>query len=288
MKKRGLFILLAMLTGAILLMSCGTGTSMRSGNIETGMVLQYHIPQDSPLTYDMGTKVTQSVDAMGQTFETDIDTDYQFRIVSTGRDGGNQQLQVTINSISLSVESPQGSMNPDVSELSGKQFTMALTPNGKEQLISDMSELAINLGQGQSQNLGTDFGSLFPDFSMETVMVGDTWSTVDSMNINSGGTNLGMIYQKQHIIEGRETMNGYDCIRVVSEVTGTMQGTGSQGGFDMDINGEITGTDTWYFAYQEGILVQSTSDYTTDAEISVQGMSMPMTSITVAEASLVQ
>jgi len=288
MKWRRFSVLSLILTGTLFLIGCGSGSSMRGGNIETGMVLQYNIPQNNPLTYDMGTKVTQSVDAMGQTFETDIDTDYQFRIVSTGNDGGSQQLQVTINSINLTVESPQGSMNPDVSNLSGQQFNMSLSPSGKEQLISDMNELAINLGEGQSQNLGTDFGSFFPDFSMESVMIGDTWSTVDSMNLSTGGADLDMVYQKQHTIEGREMMNGFDCIRVVSDVTGTMQGTGSQGGFNMDITGDIAGTDTWYFAFQEGILVQSTSDYSTDAEISVQGMSMPMTSKTLAETSLVQ
>jgi len=288
MKWQRFSVLTLVLVGAIFLISCGSGSSMRSGNIETGMVLQYHIPQDNPLTYDMGTKVAQSVDAMGQTFETNINTDYQFQVVSTRNDRNNQELQITINSINLSVESPQGSMNPDVSALSGKQFMMSLAPNGKEQVISDMNDLAVNIGEGQNQNLSSDFGSLFPDFSAEQVMLGDTWSTVDSMNLNTGGANLDMVYQKQHTIEGREMMNGYDCIRVVSEVTGTMQGTGSQGGFDMDITGDITGTDTWYFAYQEGILVQSVSDYDTDAEISVQGMSMPMTSNTVAEASLVQ
>jgi hypothetical protein len=58
---------------------------------------------------------------------------------------------------------------------------------------------------------------------------------------------------------------------VVSKVTGTISGSGSQQGMDMLFGGAIAGTDVWHFAPKEGVLVKSTSDAVTDMTITVSG-----------------
>jgi hypothetical protein len=71
-----------------------------------------------------------------------------------------------------------------------------------------------------------------------------------------------------------------ECAKVTAAVKGTLSGTGQQGGADLSFTGDIEASDTWYFAYKEGILVKTTSDGSTKSTITVSGpqnMTIPMT-----------
>ncbi len=86
-------------------------------------------------------------------------------------------------------------------------------------------------------------------------------------------------------------MNGLECIKVTAAVKGTLSGTGQQGGADLSFKGDIEASDTWYFAYKEGILVKTTSDGSTKSTITVggpQNMTIPMTMATKLATTLVK
>ncbi|MEJ2052259.1 MAG: hypothetical protein P8Y60_20915, partial [Calditrichota bacterium] len=89
-------------------------------------------------------------------------------------------------------------------------------------------------------------------------------------------------------LQGAETVNGHDCIKVITNVSGVMDGTGDQNGTPLQFNGNIKSTNTWYFAYKEGLYIKSTSEGTTDANIDAGGMNIPMTMKIRSETALLE
>lgn len=89
----------------------------------------------------------------------------------------------------------------------------------------------------------------------------------------------------------RETVNGLECVKITAAVTGTLEGEGEQMGMDLTFEGEIEGTDTWYFAYKEGIFVKMITDAFTEGTITTSGaqsMTIPMRQETKIETKLIK
>ena len=72
-------------------------------------------------------------------------------------------------------------------------------------------------------------------------------------------------------IEGFETISEYECLRINSQTTGTVEGSGEQMNTTYTIKGDITAEGTWYFAYKEGLLVKSLGDTNVKIDIQIGG-----------------
>ena len=92
-------------------------------------------------------------------------------------------------------------------------------------------------------------------------------------------------------LDGFETIDGMECVRVVSQVTGTIDGQGKQEGLDLVTKGEFKGTDTWYFAHKDGLLVKLVSKSTAEATVTgtgPQNITIPLTQEISTEITLVK
>ena len=86
--------------------------------------------------------------------------------------------------------------------------------------------------------------------------------------------------ERYHSLLRVETINGMECAKITTNVTGKLHGTRSQSGMDFVTDATIEGTDTWYFAYEKGIYVKSSSGGTAEGTIKDamgQGINIPMT-----------
>lgn len=72
-------------------------------------------------------------------------------------------------------------------------------------------------------------------------------------------------------MDGFETVDGLECVRIKSAITGTLEGTGEEQGMALNFKGEIEGTDTWYFAYKEGFYVKMASTAAMEGTIATSG-----------------
>jgi len=272
--------------GIIVLLAACAATGPPTGDPNTGLSLRYYLPANKPLNYHFSNTVNQYLEVMGQSMDTDLNTDYEIQVNSEGLKKNRHQLRVTINDMKMDINSTQGNFSPDVSAISGKSFTMALSPVGREMALSGAESLTYKLGPAGDRSIASDFEGFFPDLSERPVKIGDTWTTWDTLHITDSASDIRMIMNHQHKLEGVETINGRECVRIASQITGIMDGQGFQQGTPLEFSGNIQGADTWFFDYREGVFVKSISESTTDANIDAGGMSIPLTLKIQAESSL--
>jgi hypothetical protein len=261
------------------------------GDPTTGLILQYQMPKDQVLKYQISNKMTQNVEVMGNAMETRINTGYVFSVKSKGLKRINHHLDITIDSMELDVSSPQGDLSPDVSSVIGKSFNMVLSNLGKELDLSGAESIAYEMGPSGERSIVSDFQAVFPDMAGKPVKIGDTWTTHDTINVKGGNADLRLTFENINTLKGLETVNGMECVKVIAAVTGTMTGEGQQGPANLYFEGDIEATDTWYFAYKKGVFVKAISEGQTEADIAVTGeqkMTIPMTMKTNFETKLIK
>jgi len=261
------------------------------GDPETGLNLTYRIPSDYALTYDSTSDSSEVSEVMGQTIEvlTDGTSKYSFRTV--GETDGNLQLEVTIDGLSMDINSPQGNVIPDMKGLIGKSFKMTLSPLGEELDASEAAALEYELIAGQTRNLQSGFQTIFPDLPDRAVKIGDSWPSYASIEEESDTNSMKIEMEMENTLVGFETVDGLECAKVESKITGTVTGEGTQQGMNLTTSGNLKGTDTWYFAYAEGYLVKIASEVEVDASVEVSGaadMTIPTTRVMNMEMILVK
>ena len=278
----------------VLLIALLTGCAAKRpfwGDTKTGLILEYRMPQDQSLKYQFSSSMTQNLEVMGQSMKNIVNLDMLFSAKSTGMEGNNHLLLITIDSAKTDVQSPQGDLSPDMSPVFGKSFNLTLSPLGKELKMSGADTITYSLGQAGERTLSSNFQTIFPDLAGKPVKVGDNWTTNDTIIVKEAGTEMRMTFVSVNTLQGFETVDGHECVKVTAKSTGKLDGEGEQMGANLYFEGDIETKDVWYFAYKEGIFVKSISEGMTEGNVAVTGaqkMTIPMTMETKFETKLVK
>ncbi|NOR53314.1 MAG: hypothetical protein GQ536_04430 [Candidatus Aminicenantes bacterium] len=277
--KRGLLPVLVVLVVAFL-GGCAVKKGDLWGDPETGLILQYRMPVDQILKYHSSEEMNQIIEVMGQTIDVEVNSKTAFSVKAKGLKEDNHQLGITIDSMSISVVSSEGELSPDLSSVIGKSFDMILSPLGKELELSGAESIQYDLPSEGKTSIASDFQAIFPNLAGRSVKIGETWTSTDTITEKSESSEIQINTESVHTLQGFETVDGMECVKITAEVTGTLKGAGEQQGMDLAFEGEIKGTDTWYFAYKKGIFVKMISTAFAEGSIEVSGpqdMSIPMT-----------
>jgi hypothetical protein len=251
-------------------------------------VLEYKMPAGRTLTYQGKSEEAQVMEIMGQAQDTHTASTNTFTFKAAGTKDKNFLLGVTLDDIVVTVtSSAQGDLSPDMASVKGKSFNMVLSPLGSEVDVAGAEALTYEMG-GESRNLSSGFKTFFPDLAGKPVKIGDTWPSSSSVEEKTGSMVITVNLQNVNTLEGFETVDGMECARISTAVTGTISGTGNQGGMDLTFAGTSKGKDVWYFAVKEGIYIKGTSESTTQMNIDVPaaGMSIPATQTSKGEIKL--
>ncbi|UCF78424.1 MAG: hypothetical protein JSW03_10060, partial [Candidatus Eiseniibacteriota bacterium] len=104
-------------------------------------------------------------------------------------------------------------------------------------------------------------------------------------------TDIQLAFESTNTLEGFETVNGLQCAKVAAVVTGTLEGTGKEGEADLTFEGKVDGSDTWYFAFNEGSYVKLLSEAAVEGKVLVAGpqeMTIPTNNSIKIEINLLQ
>lgn len=284
------FVFLPVILAIFILAGCAAKLPIW-GDPQTGLILQYRIAEDQVLKYQLTIEQTQDVEVMGQQMKTETKGDIAFTAKSKGLEGNNHQLGITIDSMSININSPQGEISPDMSTVEGKSFDMTMSMLGKELDLSGAESIQYDLGQAGKRDLTSNFQAVFPDLAGKPVKIGDTWTSKDTITEKIGSGEIEITLESLNTLEGFETVDGLECAKISVKITGTLEGGGDQGGADLAFKGEIEGTETWHFAYKEGLLVKMITDAFTKGTVSVRGpqeMSIPLAQKMKIETKLIK
>ena len=271
------------ISGLALILSgiCSIGFSQKKSDasVQKGAIkLEYKYPTDKYVKYLTDTKVVQDMDVNGQSMLVNVSVSLGCEVKSAGKQGENLNLEIKIDTMAQNIESPQGSSGGPVSEVKGKVFNMIISPSGKIIDLSGASKVVYTVeGSGES-NMNQSFLSYFPVLPKNSVQPGDTWVTNDTINSKSQTNSLWMPLESTYKFEGIEKINGSDCAKITATLTGTRKMTTQSQGMEIHTSGPFTGTQTLYFAVNEGYFVKQTvvSKMTGNIEIPDQNMSFPV------------
>jgi hypothetical protein len=274
--------------GREVLAACLVGAIGLAASAPASAVLEYKMPAGRVLTYQAKSEEAQVMDVMGQTMDTHTTSASTFTFKAKGRKDKDFLMATTIDDMSASVTSAQGDMSPDMTSVKGKSFDLVLSPLGSEVDVSGAEAITYAIAT-ETRNIASGFKTFFPDLPGKAVKVGDTWPSSDAVEEKTGSMTIQLQFQNVHTLEAFETVDGMECARVSSQVTGTISGSGNQMGQDMTFSGTSKGKNVWYFAVKEGIYVKAASETTTEVSIDVSsaGVTIPMTQTSKSEVKLV-
>jgi hypothetical protein len=287
MKKRSLIRGRLVLASAILVLAAGAVmAAVAAGTPAASVVLEYKMKPGQVLRYQGTEDGREIVDMMGQIVESTTSSSSKFTFQTKDRQDKNFILGVTIDEMTISVNSIQGDMSPDMTPVLGKSFDLTLSPLGIELDASGAEAITYESPNGTS-NISAGFKVFFPDLPGKAVKVGDSWPSTFVIEEKTSAVDIRIDGKSVNTLEGFETVDGMECARVVAKSTGTITGTGSQQGQELQFSGTLTGTDTWYFAVKEGLFVKMTGESTSDMSVDVAGMSLPVTGTRTNEIKLI-
>ncbi len=273
-----------------MLVGCAAKTAPVYGDPQAGVVLQYRMPEGQVLKYDSWGETFQTSDVMGQTIETDISSSSVFTVKSNGQEENNHQLTITIDGMSLKIQSTQGELEPDMSTVIGKSFDMVLSSLGKEVELIGADAIEYDLGPEGTKNISSGFQDIFPNLADRPVKIGDTWPDESTITDKSDSGETIIYFSGINTVVGFETIDGMECIKVTAEGTGTIESKGEQQGMELVTTGEIKGTVIWFFAYKEGIFIKQINEGTVEGTVDVpsQGLQIPFSREMTSEIKLVK
>ncbi len=260
---------------------CSTGFSQKKSeapSLSGGVKLEYTYPGNKPYKYVGQTKVVQNMDVDGQSMLVNISIIMGCKVKSALKQGENLNLEIEIDTMAQSIESPQGSTGGPVSDVKGKSFKLIISPTGKSVDLSEASKVVFNVeGSGES-NFAETFLSYFPILPGGRVKPGDTWVSNDTLNSKSPTSTTWMPVESKYKFEGIENVDGIDCAKISVELSGTRKMTTQSQGMNISTNGPFTGSRIILIAVKDGYLVRETvtSRMTGRIEIPDQNMSFPV------------
>lgn len=279
--------LLSIIFFGLLLPGC-TAIPNAWGDEETGLILSYRFNNDQPMLYKLITSSTQQLEVMGNKMETGSSATYDYSLKSSGSENDLLKLSFTIDSMTMVFKSPMGEQNLDLEQVLGKMFEMRISSIGEELEFMGLEEVKYDIGNGRKRGIASDFKKIFPNLPDHAIKLNESWITYDSLTVSEDDSNIDLSFESNNTLVGFEKHMNFECVKIVSDVTGQLKGTGNERGMEYNFEGIITGNDTWFYAYKEGYLIEMKSGATTKADINAGGIMIPMTMLISNENFLIK
>jgi hypothetical protein len=240
--------------------------------------LSYKFIDGKDVKYKNTTKMIQNLDINGQTMEINVNDVFGFSVKSKGIKEGNILLEVRIDTMAQSMDSPQGSAGGNIADAAGKVFNIVLSPSGNEVDLSEAKQIVINTEGFGPTDASQPFIKFFPDLPTGTITPGYTWTTIDSLDNRTATAGEKVTTKSDNKFEGFEIVDGVNCAKISSAISGKRIQNVQTQGMDLVINGTYTGTGIMYFLVDGGYFLKETvtSKLTGMIDITSQGMSFPI------------
>jgi hypothetical protein len=287
-----------MLARLCIIASCLGSVFVGSGALaQDGTLLKYKFAKEAPLIFRTTTEMSQTMQIAGQTIENKVtQTEVNaLSLIEETKEGHlklqhrNHELTIksdlgpagTYNFDSKATEREKGTLlsnqlNPVYEALSGVEYSITITPEGKVEKIEGYKEILENIlkdnplaaqitGGGSEQAQKDSLAEVFLIFQDKAVKEGDTWEVPFKLELPKIGKAEG---KRVYTFEGPVVAEDPKIVRVSVNTELSFD-------FDLDVDGaKITGniaTDSSKgdvkFDVEQGQVISSTLEYTLSGTI---------------------
>jgi hypothetical protein len=254
-------------TAISLIVGCGTQNILTKANT-SGVLLEYKFPTKNQ-NYQQSQKISQVIDAYGQIINIGINQELNFSVKKNSGAGENDKLDLKVNSMEMGINTQGQEIKPDLSGLKDKQFSMTVSKFGKEVDTHEADAIVYAVSQEENSNLGLIFDTMFPDLPGKVVKKGNTWNSNDSISFRDGEKYTILVMGGVSTLTDFAEIDGRKCAKVSSVYDGTMKGKSFAQGMELNIDGKISGSGTWYFDIENGIFIKDNTTGKTVGKIKI-------------------
>ena len=170
---------------------------------------------------------------------------------------------VQLDTVRASMIWGQNQQRISTRHLAGVTFPLTVAPTGGAPKYDAETLPVIEVGGGRPvpASLLIDYG--FPTLPTEPVTTGSTWSETRTNHRLEAVVWVTADVTTTYRVKGTTTIEGTRCLLVESESVGTLS-DGFAGGKEVEYAGQLTGSATWCFDAQSGVLVEMIGEELTD------------------------
>ncbi|MFZ5517776.1 MAG: hypothetical protein ACOY90_14115 [Candidatus Zhuqueibacterota bacterium] len=282
----------------VMLLAVAFSVAMMVAAPQKGGQLTYKTHEGEILVYETVSETSRTMEREGETSEFKTTRTYNFQLQGEKSDA-DLSFVLTINKVDMSSSGGRGGgFRGGVPEdIQGKRVRIKLAPDGKLGEMTAIDEIKMpeprsgRQGDRPSDRRGDPL-RLFrikmltlPDKSFE---VGKSWTekTKGAPEDDQGGFRFGGIEQTEeretkYTVLGQEMRNGLQCLHVSMTTKFNREGEGEMRGSEVSVEGEGETTTEFWFAPQEGVLVELTESSFYEGTTAFSGdrnMTMPSSS----------
>jgi hypothetical protein len=241
-------------------------------SIATPVFAQTALPGYQPINsrHRIVTKTQQSQVMQGQSVDTEASVE-QLASVAIVKDGAGLALTMTVDSMTAS--SNGGAPAPDVNAIKALKFVGVMDVDGRV----TSSKVTDKAGNPSDSPAAAGVRSFLPRLKVGATPGTKWYDTVTTTRPQSGGT-VSTVVTTTYTLVGDTTVAGAKNWRVAAVSTGTVSGTGNQGGADYTIKGSIDGAGTILIGAGGALtLAELTNDSKMIVDVPLAGMQIPVT-----------
>jgi hypothetical protein len=291
---RNRFIVLAIAVAAASVLSgCAARHATHEwGDKESGLILEYRMPEGETLDYEYVSEFQQIMTAQGQEIPIDSVQTLTFSIVSSGMQDEVYTVGVRIGAMHILVDTPEDGIDQEIEEVAGGSFDMTLSRIGEEGGLPANDALQFTLEAEGPRSVVPVFSAMFPDLPGRPIVTGESWPTEIDVVEEEGEGQTRLHLDVVNTLEGFEMFGERECARITSTFTGMITGNGVEQGARWMFESDTIGTGVTLFDFRNGVFVSDESTGTADGAITITGpmgeMEMPVTRTFIMTTSLAE
>jgi len=233
------------------------------------------MPEGQTLQYAIAYDQVHTLSTVGQERSFANRRTIDFSAAPAGSPDDNLLMTITIDAMTLTLDTPRGENTLDVMKIREQSFDLTLSPLGEVLDSGKAAEITYFLGGAGEQGIDNDFRDFFPGLPDGPVRVGDTWTHKSGVPGRSFNPETSIEMESVNTLEGFETIDGMECAKITSQFTGELVTAGDSAPGTAVSGGPVRGSGTWYFAYKEGLLVKAARTVIATTEVALGDPSVP-------------
>ncbi len=240
---------------------------------------KYDYPLNNPVNYTQTSKIIQNMDINGQSMQTTVNSLTGLTIKSNGTTANDINLEVRIDTMAQTVDSPAGFTGGAIAEVAGKTFNITIATDGKVKDMSEAQKVTYSNGGEAVTDMTQVIYGYFPVLPSGKVTPGYTWTSSDSTNSKSPAVTMLGVVNSENKFEGMEQFKGVNCAKITSVITGSRVMKMKSQGMDITVSGPFTGDVVIYFAPEKGYFMKQVVTTKLKGNIDLSGqqnMSFPL------------